>query len=296
MHKNPYKHTFIAGSSKCSTKPLFIALTKLLTLIKQGLQKYCETAYSRINQMWILKNSKELLHHLKSPNFNLITNIKSFYFSTLYTTIPCQKLRNRLATIIRNCKWKSEIQIFSFRSPYFVRKHSDSKSKYIEEDIIRMLEFLVDNIFVVFTGKVFQQIIGIAMGTNGAPLLADIFLYWYEAELIQSLRPIGNGWHLSSTSHFDTSMTYCPLITLTLEINSSRCIALNLRSKARRRATLLLFTWFYSCQSVGTVNFILPLTTSVTILISILQTFRSWATTPHLRPRFYLTTHPIRQG
>ena len=45
-----------------------------------------------------------------------------------------------------------------------------------------MLEFLVDNIFVVFAGKVFQQIIGIPMGTNCAPLLADIFLYSYEAE------------------------------------------------------------------------------------------------------------------
>ena len=77
MHKNPYKHRFIAGSPKCSTKPLSILLTKLLTYIKQGLKKYCETAYSRsgINQIWILKNSKdlELLDHLKSPNFNLIT-------------------------------------------------------------------------------------------------------------------------------------------------------------------------------------------------------------------------------
>ena len=33
-----------------------------------------------------------------------------------------------------------------------------------------MLEFLVDNIFVVFAGKVFQQIVGIPMGTNCAPL------------------------------------------------------------------------------------------------------------------------------
>ena len=71
--------------------------------------------------------------------------------------------------------------------PYFVKEHSDSKNKYTEEDIIKMLEFLVDNIFVVFAGKVFQQIIGIPMGTNCAPLLADIFLYSYEAEFIQSL-------------------------------------------------------------------------------------------------------------
>ena len=87
MHKNPNKPRFIKDSSKCSTKPFSILLTKLLTHITQGLQKYCETAYLRcgINQMWILKNSKELLDHLKSPNFNLITNIKSFDFSTLHT-------------------------------------------------------------------------------------------------------------------------------------------------------------------------------------------------------------------
>ena len=49
--------------------------------------------------MWILKNSKELLDHLKSPNFSLITNIKSFDFSTLYTTIPHQKRKSRLGDI-----------------------------------------------------------------------------------------------------------------------------------------------------------------------------------------------------
>ena len=65
--------------------------------------------------------------------------------------------------------------------PYFVKEHSDSKSKYTEDDIIIMLEFLVDNSFVVFGGKVFQQIVGIPMGTNLAPLLVDIFLYSYEA-------------------------------------------------------------------------------------------------------------------
>ena len=54
-----------------------------------------------------------------------------------------------------------------------------------------MFEFLVDNIFVVFAGKVFQQIIGIPMSTNCAPVLAEIFPYSYEAEFIQFLFSIG---------------------------------------------------------------------------------------------------------
>ena len=47
---------------------------------------------------------------------------------------------------------------------------------YSEDDMIKMLEFLVHNIFVVFAGKVSQQTVGIPMGTNCAPILANIFI------------------------------------------------------------------------------------------------------------------------
>ena len=209
MHKNPYKHRFIAGSSRCSTKPLSILLTKILTRIKHGLQTYCETLHSRsgINQMWILKNSKELLDNLKSPSFNNVTSITSFDFSTLYTTIPHQKLKNRLATIVRNTflykngNRRYKYLVLGREDTYFVKEHSDSDKKYTEDDIVKMLEFLVDNIFVVFGGQVFQQIVGIPMGTNCAPLLADIFLYSYEAEFIQSLLSTGRK-HLASQFSF----------------------------------------------------------------------------------------------
>ena len=73
-----------------------------------------------------------------------------------------------------------------------------------------MLDFLVDNSFVVFWRKVlfavaegwllldigwfvlfFKQIFGTTMGKYYVPLLADIFLYSYEAEFIQSLLSTG---------------------------------------------------------------------------------------------------------
>ena len=50
-----------------------------------------------------------------------------------------------------------------------------------------MLDFLIDNIFVTFGGRVFQQTVGIPMGTICAPLLADLFLYYYEANVTQEL-------------------------------------------------------------------------------------------------------------
>ena len=105
--------------------------------------------------------------------------------------MPHKKLNNRLTNIFRNAfifkngrrryKWL----VLRHDESYFVKQHSDSKNKYSEDDIIKMLEFLVDNMLVVFAGKVFQQIVGISMGTNCPPLLADIFLCTYEAEFIR---------------------------------------------------------------------------------------------------------------
>jgi hypothetical protein len=50
-----------------------------------------------------------------------------------------------------------------------------------------MLEFLIDNIFVSFGGILFQQVVGLPMGANCAPLLANLFLYSYESEFHQKL-------------------------------------------------------------------------------------------------------------
>jgi hypothetical protein len=48
-----------------------------------------------------------------------------------------------------------------------------------------MLEFLIDKIVVSFGGILFQQVVGIPMGTNCTPLIADLFLYSYESAFLQ---------------------------------------------------------------------------------------------------------------
>ena len=58
----------------------------------------------------------------------------------------------------------------------------DGDNKYTANDICKMIEFLLDNIYVRFGGQLFQQMVGIPIGTNCAPLLADLFLYFYENE------------------------------------------------------------------------------------------------------------------
>ena len=64
-----------------------------------------------------------------------------------------------------------------------------------------MLEYLIDNIYVEFSGRIFQQTIRIPMGTNCAPLLSDLVLYSYEAEFVQSIFKAGKK-HLAQQFNF----------------------------------------------------------------------------------------------
>ena len=49
------------------------------------------------------------------------------------------------------------------------------------------LHYLLDNISIRFGSKLYRQIVGIPMGTNCAPLVADLFLFGYERDFMLSL-------------------------------------------------------------------------------------------------------------
>ena len=48
----------------------------------------------------------------------------------------------------------------------------------------------MENIYLQFDGMVYQQIVGIPMGTNCAPLIADLFLYCYERDFMSDLQKL----------------------------------------------------------------------------------------------------------
>jgi hypothetical protein len=99
-----------------------------------------------------------------------------------------------------------------------VKNHSDSPYKYSEVDINGMLGFLVNNIYVVYE----EQSVGIPMGTNCAPLLADLFLYSYEAEFVKKKLLQGNNKKpCPSTIHLDISMMSYPSTIIIFTIMST---------------------------------------------------------------------------
>ena len=69
----------------------------------------------------------------------------------------------------------------------------------------------------MFGGRVFQQTVGIPMGTNCSPLLADLFLSSYEADFIQ--RPLKKNEKLARSFNF--TFRYIPVDGV-LSLNNSR--------------------------------------------------------------------------
>ena len=195
LHKSPVKHRFIASSSKCTTKELSSLLTKILTVIKTGLEKYCsiKTSHTGVNNMWILKNSTNLLSSLGHLGVHRATSIQTFDFSTPYTSIPHDFLKSHMNNIIINAfKHKNGATRYTYikvgtNKSYFTSDPLNDDNKYTGNDICKMIEFLVDNIYVRFGGQLFRKMVDIPVGTNCPPLLADLFLYSYENEFLDIL-------------------------------------------------------------------------------------------------------------
>ena len=112
LYKSPVKHRSIAGSSKCTTKQLCSLLTKILTVIKTGLEKYCsiKTSHTGVDNMWILKSSINLLSSLGHLGVRKATSIQRFDFcfagdAQLSEAVERAKVLFRL--------WRKEILTFS---------------------------------------------------------------------------------------------------------------------------------------------------------------------------------------
>ena len=75
------------------------------------------------------------------------------------------------------------------------------------------LHYLLDNIFIRFGSKLYKQIVGIPMGTNCAPLVADLFLFCYERDFMLSLSDNNQADFIEA---FNSTSTYLILIILIL--------------------------------------------------------------------------------
>ena len=190
MHKTPPKQRYIAASNKCTTKPLSNMITKCLKLILLQHRKYCTTMHNRtgVNAMWITDNSKNVLNTIDKLNdTNKAKDVYTYDFSTLYTMIPHDDLKEQMKWIMDIAffnKSKKYIYVSSYNATWYKRKNTIRITK---EQLIEYIDYLIDNIYFTVGDNVFRQKIGIPMGTDCAPYLANLYLYALECKYLKKL-------------------------------------------------------------------------------------------------------------
>ena len=139
--------------------------------------------------MWILKNSQSLLQSIKDNHIDQYDSISTWEFSTLYTTIPHSDLLIRVKGLIRLTFEKNEDchLLVNKRQAYFSQSTKDGYLPFLCDEFCDLFGFLISNIYVRFGEELFRQIIGIPMGTNCAPLLANLYLFSSEYDFMMSL-------------------------------------------------------------------------------------------------------------
>ena len=190
LHKQPYKSRFIANSSSCTTTNISKLLTSCLTAVKTHVKRYCDKVYenSGRNLFWSIKNSGEILDKIRISNNN-VSSVSTYDFSTLYTTLPHNLINEKLISLIQKTFARENVTFLAcnFERAFFTNSIVKRYTMWTCDEVCKALSLLLDNIYVRFGNNVFKQVIGIPMGTNCAPLVADLFLYCYERDFMLGL-------------------------------------------------------------------------------------------------------------
>ena len=152
--------------------------------------------------MWIVKNSTSLLSSLDQLDVRTAPSVQTYDFSTLYTSIPHNLLKSRITALLHNSFKRrngsnrhTHIKITSGKGYFIDTINPGGDNLYTADQICRMVEFLIDNIFVKFGGCLFRIV----------SLLADFFLYSYESEFFDNMR---RGCHRKLARSFNLCYRY----------------------------------------------------------------------------------------
>ena len=193
MHKDPPGSRFITAGKDTVTSPLSKLLSSgLKSMLKT--QKNFSTylnKYKAYNDYFIIDNHDEVLDFMNTSNVsrNGRKSVRSYDFKTLYTKIPHMELKQNVQTFVnRVFRHKNKRYIIvTDKSAYFSNKRSSKHLSLTADEFLNLVDFVVDNSYVIYQGQVYRQIIGIPMGTNCAPDLANIYLHVFEYNYIHSL-------------------------------------------------------------------------------------------------------------
>ena len=195
LHKNPPKPRFIVAAPNCTIKKLAQSLTSILKLFFHQIKRYNQVCrhFNGINSFWVVENNIPVLDCMKKlSSRGRARSISTFDFSTLYTKIPHDKLIFVMNELVDFCFKGGSKQYIAVKSrrAFWVDTIHQHKIVFTKDKIKKALAYLMSNCYFTVGSHVFRQIIGIPMGSDPAPFMANLFLYFYENKFILEVKKV----------------------------------------------------------------------------------------------------------
>ena len=107
-------------------------------------------------------------------------------FSTLCTTLPHNLIKDKLKDLIERTFQREDSLYIACNdgAAFFTSDAVRNYNLWFCQKVCEALTFILDKIYIRFGSKLYRQIVGIPMGTNCAPLVADLFLFCHERDFM----------------------------------------------------------------------------------------------------------------
>ena len=135
-----------------------------------------------------IKNSGEILNKLKFRGF-LAPGLTTYYFSTLNTTLLHNLIKEQLTELFEQT-FNTDGSLYlacNDKNAFFTSEQPKRYKLWSCQKMCDAFHYLLDNILKRFGSKLYRHIVGIPIGTNCAPIVADLFLFCYERDFMLSL-------------------------------------------------------------------------------------------------------------
>ena len=151
------------------------------------LQKKDEERYkvTGVRRCWFIRSIEEVFLEVKKEKDMLKgRRPRTFDFATMYTRLEHTKIKKNVRIAVNEARDYLAIQM----SRDGRRTQASLQDLMSTEEIMALVDFVVDNtFFCTNNGTIRRQKIGIPMGTNSAPELANLTLYVDEAKYIDEI-------------------------------------------------------------------------------------------------------------
>ena len=192
FHKPTLSQRFIVSYADCAIKPLAQKLSLAFRTILKQIESFGMMLHkvTGVKHCWIINNSLAIVDYLNNINERAAgRNITTYDFATLYTKLAHSDILDSMDMVIDLAFKKSKHKFISVydKTSSWSNKPRPGTFKFDSVSLKACLRFILTNSYFAVGSVVYQQCIGIPIGIDCAPAIANLTLFRYEYDYISRL-------------------------------------------------------------------------------------------------------------